>query len=70
MNTTELLYKRETGKSHKIGFECSRYKDYVLNVEISITDSFDDSEDIIELPTPDYIKWLEERSEILQKLNP
>lgn len=61
MNEIQQQYKRDTGLSGKIGFECTRYKNYVLNVEISITDTFDDSDGIIEFNTPEYVKWLEEK---------
>lgn len=68
MNNSELLYKRETGNTAKIGFECNTYhtKGYkVLNVSEEIFDHYDTSDDVIELYTPEYITWLEERSEKL-----
>jgi len=63
MNTIEMQYKRDTGNSSKIGFECNVYRQYILNVEISITYHFDIKDEVIELHTPEYVKWLEEKAE-------
>lgn len=67
MNKIELEYKRDSGMSAKIGFEAIMYENKsgyrVYNVDAAIDEHFDLSDGVIELPTAEYLKWLEEKVE-------
>lgn len=71
MKSTEIQYKRDTGNSAKVGFDCNIYDNNfgyrVYNVDSCIDEHFDVSDGILELPTAEYLAWLEEKVEELQK---
>lgn len=70
MTKVELQYKRDTGMSARIGFEATLFHNdrvgyRVYNVDSDIEYHFDLSDGILELPTAEYLKWLEEKVEQL-----
>jgi hypothetical protein len=73
MNKIEMLYKADTGNAAKIGFEATVFQNdrigyKVYNVDSDIEYHYDLADGILELPTAEYLKWLEEKLESLQKL--
>ena len=71
MNLIEMQYKADTGNSSKIGFEIEPItKRGLILIDSDIEYEFDLSENILELHKPEYVKWLEEKVETLQKSKP
>ena len=69
MNKTEMMYKADTGKRCYKRYESEPIKDaYTTTIQAvdiyAFPEEYIDDDDLL-IPTPDYIKWLEEKVEQL-----